>query len=360
MATMQTAASMSGSARMGLLGTAVACALQMGCMMSAYLTQAAEGQLAILRSRRPLDEVVADPTTPPHVRRLLAEVPHIKSFGISQGLKATDNYQTYADLKRPAVVWVVSATEELAFEPKKWTFPLVGSVPYLGWFEKDDALRHARDLKDEGWESDVRPATAFSTLGWFEDPVLSTMIDEDADALGGLADVVLHESTHATHYVDGQTAFNESIANFVGDNMAVLWLDQRLGPDAAEKRAFLDYEARRKKRAALMHAAYERLDVLYQSNLTPTEKRVQKAIILGRLTTELGARRPINNATLFEFKSYHGGEKVLAQLFHTCGSKFPRFMRALRSIKKGSFSEPQQRQLEPVIAPLIAGGCPQG
>ena len=345
---------------MGLLTIAVACALQMGCMMSAYLTQAAEGQLAILRARRPIDEVVADPSTPPNIRRLLAEVPRIKAFGQTQGLKATDNYQTYADLKRPAVVWVVSATEELAFEPKKWSFPIVGSVPYLGWFDKDDALRHARDLHDEGWESDVRPATAFSTLGWFEDPVLSTMIDDDLDALGQLADVVLHESTHATHYVDGQTAFNESIANFVGDNMAVLWLDQRLGPDAAEKRAFLETEHRRKQRAALMHDTYARLEALYQSKLTTTEKRAQKAIILGRLTTELGARRPINNATLFEFKSYHGGEVQLARLFATCDRKFPRFVGALRTITKSSFSEPQQRDLTSVLAPLIAGNCPQG
>lgn len=343
---------------MALLGTAVACALQIGCTLSAYLTQAAEGQLRILAARRPLDEVIADPTTPPHVRRLLAAVPDIKAFGETQGLKATKNYQTYADLQRPAVVWVVSATEELAFEPKKWKFPIVGSVPYLGWFEKEDAQRHARDLREDGWESDLRPATAFSTLGWFEDPVLSTMIDNEPDALGALADVVLHESTHATHYVDGQTAFNESIANFVGDRMAVLWLDARVGVDSAEKRAFLDREAARKKRAALMHDAYARLDAVYRSQLTITEKRVQKALILARLRSETGARRPINNATLFEFKSYHGGEVQLTRLFAACGGRFPRLLRALRNIHGDSFSEPQQRDLEPIIAPLVAAGCP--
>lgn len=340
--------------------TTLIAALTSGCMMSAYLTQAAEGQLKILTSQRPLDEVIVDPATPPNVRRLLAEVPDIKAFGETQGLKATKNYGTYVDLQRPAVVWVVSACEELAFEPKKWTFPLVGSVPYLGWFAKDDALRHAADLRDEGWESDVRPATAFSTLGWFDDPVLSTMIDNDPDALGGLADVVLHESTHATHYVDGQTAFNESIANFVGDRMAVLWLDHRLGPDAAEKRAFLDYEAHRKRRAKLMHAAYATLDALYRSNLTLIEKRAQKALVLGRLRTEIGARRPINNATLFEFKSYHGGEVQLARLFEACGASFPRLLRALRTVTKSSFSEPQQRDLAPVIRPLVDAGCSGG
>src|SRR5687768_8237533 len=99
-------------------------------MMTRYLAQAAEGQLAILRARRPIPEVVADPQTPPYLKRLLAEVPSVKSFGERQGLKATTNYDTYVDLRRPAVVWVVSACEELSFTPKKWTFPLVGSVPY--------------------------------------------------------------------------------------------------------------------------------------------------------------------------------------------------------------------------------------
>lgn len=327
--------------------------------MSGYLLQAAEGQLKILTSRRPLDEVIADPNQPPHVRRLLAEVPGIKAFGGTQGLKPTKNYDTYVDLQRPAVVWVVGASKELEFSPKKWSFPLVGSVPYLGWFDKVDAFRHAAELREEGWESDVRPAMAFSTLGWFDDPVLSTMIDEDADALGGLADVVLHESTHATHYVDGQTAFNESIANFVGDNMALLYLDRRVGPEAAEMRAFIDYEKRRKTRGALMHAAYEKLDAIYKSDLPIVSKRVEKALVLGRLRTETGARRPINNATLFEFKSYHGGEVVLSRLFIACGRSFPRFMRALRGVSKDSFSEPQQRDLVPVIRPLVDAGCPQ-
>lgn len=327
-------------------------------MMTRYLAQAADGQLAILRSRRPIAEVVADPETPPYLKRLLAEVPAIKKFGEKHGLRPTKNYDTYVDLRRPAVVWVVSACEELSFSPKKWTFPLVGSVPYLGWFEKSDAEYHARELRSEGWESDVRTASAFSTLGWFDDPVLSTMVHDGPEALGELADVVIHESTHATHYVDGQTAFNESIANFVGDRLAAVWLGERLGHEAAERRAFLESEQARKRRAALMHDAYERLDALYKSSEPLVVKRAQKSMILSRLRTELGARRPINNATLFEFKSYHGGEKALSRLLVACNYNFARFVRSLKTITKDSFSEPQQRDLEPIIAPLVSEGCP--
>lgn len=338
-----------------LLAAAVATT---GCTWVQYLSQAAEGQLEILTRRRPLEEVVTDPSTPPRIRRLLAEVPRIKGYGETEGLKPTDNYRTYADLQREAVVWVVSGCEELSFKPKKWAFPVVGSVPYLGWFHRADADWFAFQLRDEGWEVDVRPASAYSTLGWFEDPVLSTMIHEGPEALGELADVVLHESMHATHYVDGQTAFDESIANFVGDRLALRWLAQVVGPDAAETRAFNQAEHARLRRVNLMRTAYRELSKLYASDASDPVKRAEKAIILGRLRTEIGARRPINNATLFELESYRGGEEELDRLLVACSGSFPRLIAALKRISKYDFEEPQQRDLAKVIRPLVSAGCP--
>lgn len=332
--------------------------LTLGCTWTHYLVQAAGGQIEILEKRRPLDEVVADPNVPARVRRLLAEVPRIKAFGETQGLKATSNYRTYADLQRPAVVWVVSACEELSFKPKKWSFPIVGSVPYLGWFAKDDAERFAWDLRQEGWEVDVRTASAYSTLGWFDDPVLSTMIHDGPEDLGELADVVLHESMHATHYVDGQTAFDESIANFVGDRLAIRWLAKVVGPDAAATRAFAHSEEHRLRRITLMRSAYRALVKLYDSDLPANTKRAEKSMILGRLRTEVGARRAINNATLFELESYRGGEEELDRLLVACSGDFPRLIRSLQRITKDSFSEPQQRDLSSVIRPLLAQNCP--
>jgi predicted aminopeptidase len=333
----------------------VACAL--GCTWTRYLAQAAGGQVEILAARRPLDEVVVDPSVPPRVRRLLAEVPRIKQFGETHGLEATPNYQTYVDLRRPAVVWVVSATEELSFTPKKWSFPIVGSVPYLGWFARADAERFAWDLREEGWEVDVRTASAFSTLGWFEDPVLSTMIHDGPEDFGELVDVVLHESMHATHYVDGQTAFDESIANFVGDKLALRYLAEVKGPDAAETRAFVQHEEGRARRIGLLRAAYRELSRLYASELPDAVKRVEKALVLSRVRNEIGARRPINNATLFELESYRGGEEELERLLWACGGSFPRLVAALRRVTKASFVRPQQRDLAPVIRPLVSQGC---
>src|SRR4029078_3952588 len=130
---------------------------------------------------------------------------------------------------RPAAVWVVSACEQLRFRSKEWHFPIVGSFPYLGWFDLEQAKAFADELRAESWDVDVRGAHAYSTLGWFRDAVLSTMIPEGKEALGELVNVVLHESVHATVYIEGQAFFNESIASFIADRLTDHYLIQTRG-----------------------------------------------------------------------------------------------------------------------------------
>ncbi len=338
---------------------AALCALALAsCTGVRYLAQAVEGQVEILHLGRPISEVVADPSTPPHLRRLLAQVGPIKAFGEASGLRATKNYREFADLGRPAAVWVVGACEPLAFVSKKWKFPIVGSVPYLGWFDKKEAQSYGDELREDGWEVEVRPAAAYSTLGWFEDPVLSTMLEDGPEGLGELANVVLHESTHATHYVDGQTAFDESIANFVGDRLASKFLAETRGEDSSERRMYLAAERAHRHRSGAMHDAYRELEKLYASDVSDTTKRIEKGIILARLRVAVGTRRPVNNATLFEYESYHGGEVELDRLLAACGGDFRRFVGALQRISSSSFSEPQQRDLARVLRPLVTAGCP--
>src|SRR6185312_14274837 len=115
------------------------------------------------------------------------------------------------------------------FRSKTWWFPIVGRVPYLGWFDRDDAHDFADELHREGWDSDVGAADAYSTLGWFDDPVLSTMIAGGDEAVGELVNVILHESVHATLYVDGQTRFNESLAEFVAGKLTTVYLGAHYG-----------------------------------------------------------------------------------------------------------------------------------
>jgi len=264
------------------------------------------------------------------------------------------------ELDRPVVVWVVTASHPLRFRSKTWWFPIVGRVPYLGYFDRDSAYTFATELREEGLDVDVGGAEAYSTLGWFDDPVLSTMIGAGEEAIGELADVVLHESVHATLYVDGQTRFNESLAEFVSGKLTLIYLDERYGPASEEKTAFLAAERRGDERRKKMHRAYEELATLYASTQPDASKLAEKKRILTALRREAKVRRPINNATLASFKNYHSGTPELDALLAACGGSFARFFGVLAPLKKnkGAFKEPNQADFGPVLAPMVKAGCP--
>jgi predicted aminopeptidase len=338
-----------------------------GCTGPRYVAQAACGQIEISFARRDLADVVSDANIPDRVRALLSRVPDIKRFGERHGLRPTASYDTYADLERSAAVWVVSASEPLRFKMKSWSFPIVGSVTYLGWFDRGDARDFARDLKDEGWDVDVRGASAYSTLGWFDDPVLSTMIPEGDEALGELANVVLHESVHATLYIKGQTALNESVANFIGDALAEIYLDETVGAGSIQKAAYMEGQRAGERRRAIMTAAYEELDRLYKSKASDREKLAEKGRILAALRAEIRARRPLTNATLAQFKQYNTGKEELTLLLNACKGSFVRLLASLRGLEKTvntntntntKGSGQQERDLAKLFLPLVRAGCP--
>jgi predicted aminopeptidase len=330
-----------------------------GCTTGRYLAQAGCGQVDIILRARDIGAAAADPHVDPRTRALLAQVPEIKKFGEEHSLRPTGNYHRFVQLDRPAVVYVVTASEPLRFRSKTWSFPIVGSVPYLGWFDPGDAHEQADSLRDAGWDADVGAANAYSTLGWFDDPVLSTMISQGDEATGELVNVILHESVHATLYVDGQTRFNESLAEYVSGRLTVTYLDQRYGPTSEVKVAYLDAEHRGAERSARMHRAYEELAHLYASSLPPADKLADKQRILDTLRRELRFRRPINNATLSAFKNYNSGTPDMDALFSACGESWARFLSTLSTLKRrGSFPGPNQADLGPVLRPLVERGCP--
>jgi predicted aminopeptidase len=288
------------------------------------------------------------------VRVLLEEVPSIKKFGIGFGLTPTSSYETYVALDRPRVVWVTTASEPLAFKGRKWRFPIVGSVPYLGWFDRDDAKSFAEGLAKEGLDVDVRGATAYSTLGWFNDPVLSSMLPEGPQALGGLADVVLHESVHATVYVPGQSTFNESLAEYVSDGLTEEYLRSRgLLPELAAYRSGRVEGERRRKR---MHEAYKELEALYASARPREEKLAIKAKVLEELREELGFVRALNNATLLEARTYGSESAAFEALFQRCGT-WPRFWTALREIDPAWFGGDQAARFGEVLVKAGEKSC---
>ena len=327
-----------------------------GCFTAGYLAQAAHGEWELLHGARPLREVVESRDTPAHVRELLARVDGIKAWGQGQGLKPTRNYDRYVDLHRPVAVWVVQACAPLSFDVQRWSFPLVGSVPYLGFFDEPAARRFADSPATTDLDVDVRTASAYSTLGWFRDPVLSTMLGTGDEALGDLVDVVLNESVHATLYVPGQSAFDESLASFVSERLTKAWLIEHRGEDAKETKAWLASEAWHQERVARLHQTWVALDALYHSHESDDAKRAGKAHILGVTRVELKLKRPLNNAALAGYETYGTGRAAFERLFASCGS-WPAMFRALASLSPTDFATPQQEAFDDVLDGLVLRGC---
>lgn len=328
-----------------------------GCMGPGlhYIAQAAAGQEKLNGHGVDIDEVVAKGYLDKRTRELLAEVPRIKAFGERHGLRPTRSYQRYLWLNRPAVTWIVSACDPLRFQPKAWTFPVIGSVTYAGWFDRKEAEDYARELAAMGWDVDVRGAQGYSTLGWFEDPVLSTMLRGGDAALGDLADTVLHESLHATFYVPNQSKLNESMASFVGDTLAPQFLDESHG--ALQKARYLDTERLRLEQSAKMKAAYDALEKLYSSSIPDAAKIVEKTRIFTTLRADLHASRPLTNATLMEFKTYGSGRREMQTLLDRCDGSFPRMLRSLERVRTIAKEAAPHSDPALLLKPLLSGNC---
>jgi predicted aminopeptidase len=217
-----------------------------GCDTLSYYSQAIGGQVEILHAARPIDDWLADPNTPTPLRSRLELARRIRRFASAElALPENRSYTSYAELGRPYVVWNVFAAPEFSVEPKKECFPFTGCVSYRGFFSEEDARKHARALTAQGYDVHVGGVVAYSTLGWFDDPLLSTFIREpDAQ----LARLIFHELAHQVVYARDDTAFNESFAVAVEEEGVKRWLDAE--GRGAELEAFHAAQARRQKFAA--------------------------------------------------------------------------------------------------------------
>ncbi|MFW6202336.1 MAG: aminopeptidase [Gemmatimonadota bacterium] len=194
-----------------------------------YVFRAGIEEARILSRRRPIPEVVNDPATRAETRDKLRLVLDARTFAREAlDLDVGDSYTTYSWVERDTLALVLSAARKDRFEAHTWWFPIVGHVPYKGYFDSDDALDAARALEARGYDTYLRPTSAFSTLGWFNDPLLSTIVDYDDVSL---ASTVIHELSHNTLYLPSRVSFNESFANFVGDRGAIALFCDLEGPD---------------------------------------------------------------------------------------------------------------------------------
>ncbi len=329
-----------------------------GCFPVRYVVQAGAGQFELLHAARPIPTVIDDPSVPARIRALLAKVGPIKHFGQLNGLTPTSNYTHYADLHRSAAVWDVQACAPLAFEVRRWHFPIVGSVPYLGFFDEASARSYARTLAaEEPLDVTVRTASAYSTLGYFRDPVLSTMIPEGDDAFPSLANTILHESVHATVYVPDQSTFDESLASYVADLLTERLVLGAFGADSAVVRAWKEGEDRAAFWSAELTRAHDDLQAIYDSREPEARKLELKHARLAALQTTLGTRRAWNNADLAGLRTYSGGTQAFERLRLACEG-LPRMLAALKTLGPRDFAAPQQLEFDDVIDRLRERACP--
>lgn len=221
------------------------------------------GQLKIVREARPVEEFMADPFFPDSLKQKLRLIDEIRKFAIdSLGLKDTENYRTLFDQKGEEVMWVVTACEPYHFKPKTWDFPVVGTVPYKGYFNKDKALAEAKKLKDQGWDVAVRNPGGWSTLGWFTDPILTGMLNRGE---GDLASLIIHEMVHATVWVPDSVTFNENLASFIADTAAYDFLRVKYGKTSQQYERYLYEDQDYRKFSAFILRAAKHLDTVYES-----------------------------------------------------------------------------------------------
>ena len=195
------------------------------------------GQLNIVWNARPVDEILADPQFPDSLKAKLRLIDDVRKFAIdSLGLKDTDNYKTLYDQKGEELMWVVTACAPFELKPKEWIFPVIGSVPYKGYFDKEKARAEKTQLEKEGWDVSVMNPGGWSTLGWFTDPILSGMLTRSE---GDLAGLIIHEMVHATFFVKDSVELNENLASFIADTTAYDFLKWKLGTDSKEYKTYL-------------------------------------------------------------------------------------------------------------------------
>ena len=287
-----------------------------GCQSAHYMGQAISGHLDLLDKRQPVEDLIDDPQTPDKLRRQLVLTTQLLEFAEEElRLPAGGQYRSYVNLERPYVVWNVFAAPELSLEPKTWCYPVVGCTVYRGYYSEEDARRYAQKLTDRGYDVMVGGVTAYSTLGWFSDPLLSTFIDHSES---GLAALIFHELAHQLIYLPDDSPFNESFATAVSHEGLRRWHLSRNNMDKYQR--FSEFYHDRQKVLTLIAGYRNRLRHLYQSSLSDSIKRRQKAGLLQEMRQEFESlsrqkasltvfshwfESPLNNARLISISTYN-------------------------------------------------------
>lgn len=272
----------------------------LGCS-PVYVVKAWRGHSRLMSARRPIAEVLKDPAVSPALKERLALVSEIRRFAFERmAIPPSKNYTRFVDVEGEAATWVVTGSKKTAFEAKTWWFPFVGRVPYLGYFDRESAAREAGKLEKAGLDSWVGGVRAYSTLRWYEDPVLSTMLQDPA---GDVAELLLHELSHTAIFFSSQVDFNEALATYFGEAGADEFLEKRYGPGSAEAAEYRRGREEEAERSRLLDELYGELAKLYASPASEAEKLERRRPVFDDYRQRLGAP-VLNNAVVLGHRRY--------------------------------------------------------
>jgi predicted aminopeptidase len=313
-----------------------------GCGALQFYSQGVAGQMEIMRKSRPNAQVIADASTSETLRKRLHLTAELCEFASRElALPGATSYGKYADLGRRHVVFVLYAAPEFSLEPKTWRYPVVGEMDYRGYFKEQDAKNYAKKLEAEGYETYLGGTDAYSTLGFFHDPVLNTFADyPEID----FAELIFHELTHRRVFRKGETTFNESLANAVAEEGVRRWLGSK-----GRRADLADYEERLIRRRDFyreIDTTRRDLTQLYGSNLPEEEMRKRKRAILVELKSRASAlqrrwggkqldawiRLDLTNAHLLPLITYNSETETFRKLIKESGGDYEAFFRKVEKM----------------------------
>jgi len=316
-----------------------------GCQTLTYYSQAAKGQAQVLLGQKRISGMVKDPEVPQKLKDQLKLVLELREFARNElKMNPEGNYLKYRDLNRKYVLWVVYAAPPLSVKLKTWWYPIAGKFTSRGFFAEEDARKFAARLQEEGMDVYVGGAPAYSTLGWFNDPVLNTFIRYQESSL---AELIFHELAHHHLFIKGDATFNESFATAVAQIGVARWLKTKRGTEQHD--VYLARCDRRHNLSELLAVSRSNLKKLFSSNKTEQEKREGKKKIITALKKDLvalsgsdpgyrklavWAKRPINNAVLGARSVYHRRVPAFYALYEQNGRDMEAFLNEVEKIAR--------------------------
>lgn len=323
----------------------VACALLLSaCSSVSYYSQSIVGHSRIMLARQPIKDVLTQGNIDEELKQQLELVAEIRQYSIDKlALPKNDSYSDYVDLKRDYPVWTVVAAKEFSVEAKSWCYPIIGCANYRGYFSEMGAMDYAKSLVEKGYETSIGGAPAYSTLGWFDDPILPSMLRYGAV---NLAESIFHELAHQQLYINGDSNFNEAFATVVGEQGTIRWLQDK------QPELLKSYQKRLLVRDDFSNLVMQLKNKLRELYRTELRIEVMKEVKLKMFIDfkdeyelmkssrwedknwfESWFDQAINNARLAGFATYRGDVPDILKLFKKCNSDFSRFYKTVGKLE---------------------------